>query len=65
MTNDDLPRPKPNPLRDLMREDLDPLSTVEVRERIEALRQEIARCERRLQQSGSVRSAADALFRRG
>jgi len=66
MTEDDLPRPKPDSaLVGLAREDLDRLSVEELHARIAALRAEIIRTEARLAADSSVRSAADALFRRG
>ena len=66
MTDDDLPRPKPESCASqLAREDLDRLSVEELHARITLLKAEIARTERRLAASTDVRSAADALFRRG
>ncbi|MDT7934558.1 MAG: DUF1192 domain-containing protein [Sphingomonadaceae bacterium] len=64
MTDDDLPRPKPSDaLTALTREDLGRLSVDEVQARITSLRAEIALCEARLAESGSVKAAANALFR--
>lgn len=54
-----------DPLVALLRQDIDRLSVDELRERIEALRGEIARCEGRVAAATSHRSAADALFRKG
>lgn len=66
MTEDDLPRSKPgSALAELAREDLDRLSVEELHARIAALNAEIARTEARLAADNAVRSAADALFRRG
>jgi uncharacterized small protein (DUF1192 family) len=65
MTENDLPRPKPSDaLTALTREDLGRLSVDEVHARIATLKAEIGRCEARLAESGSVKAAADALFRR-
>ena len=60
----DEPRPS-EPLRALEREDLDALSAAECDARIERLRAEIARTERRMTVASAHRSSADELFRRG
>lgn len=49
-------------LVELSREDLDPYAVEDLRERIEALKAEIARVEQRLESKTSGRAAADALF---
>lgn len=46
----------------LAREDLDLYGVEELRERIEALEAEIARCGVQVEKKQAVRSAADALF---
>jgi uncharacterized small protein (DUF1192 family) len=56
-------RPK-DPLAELKKQDLDPLSVDELHERIEALKQEIARVEAHIERVPSHRSAADELFKR-
>lgn len=50
-------------LLELSREDLDFYGVVELTERIESLKAEIARTEAKLQKKQSGRSAADALFK--
>ena len=50
-------------LLQLSREDLDFYGVVELAERIEGLKAEIARTEAKLQKKQSGRSAADALFK--
>ncbi len=57
------PRPS-EPLTQLLREDLDPLSVAELDARIAALTGEIARCETRKYAAVSHRSNADALFKK-
>jgi uncharacterized small protein (DUF1192 family) len=56
-------RPK-DPLAELKKQDLDPLSVDELHERIEALKQEIARVEAHIERVQSHRSAAEELFKR-
>ena len=53
-----------DPLVELVRQDLDPLSLNELAERIEALRQEIARVEAHIAKVQRHRSAADDIFKR-
>lgn len=48
----------------LRREDLDPLSLDELRQRIAVLEAEIERTRAKLNSASSFRSAADALFKR-
>lgn len=52
-----------SPLALLMREDLDPFSVDELRDRIDLLKAEIARTEAKRQSSTAFRSVADGLFR--
>ncbi|MEX6725739.1 DUF1192 domain-containing protein [Sphingosinicellaceae bacterium M-36] len=60
-----LPRRRPgDPLVELMRQDLDPLSRDELEERITLLEAEIARCRGKLAAAGAFRQVADALFRK-
>ena len=54
-----------DPLATLARQDLDALSVAELDRRIALLQAEIARTESKRVAADSVRSAADALFRRG
>jgi uncharacterized small protein (DUF1192 family) len=56
-------RPK-DPLAELKKQDLDPLSVDELHERIEALKQEIARVEAHIERVQSHRSAAEELYKR-
>jgi uncharacterized small protein (DUF1192 family) len=53
-----------DPLVELGRQDLDPLSIEELHERIEALRAEIGRVEAHMQRAETHRSAAEELFKK-
>jgi uncharacterized small protein (DUF1192 family) len=53
-----------DPLVALGKQDLDPLSIVELQERIEALKAEIARVEAHMQRAQTHRSAAEELFKK-
>ncbi len=65
MTEDDsLPRRVNDPLAQLARQDLDPFSVNELRERIDILQSEIARTSAKIEGAVSHRAGADALFRR-
>lgn len=65
MDLDDLFPDKPkDPLAELGRQDLDPLSIEELHERIEALKAEIARVEAHIERVTAHRSAAEELFKR-
>ena len=65
MDFDDLFSSKPkDPLVELARQDLGPLSLDELELRIEALRAEIARVEAHRESAARHRSAADELFKR-
>ena len=65
MDLDDLFPSKPDdPLTQLGKQDLDPLSIDELHARIEALRAEIARVEAHIERATSHRSAAEQLFKR-
>lgn len=62
----DVDEPRPSePLRALELEDLDALSPAECDARVERLRLEIARTDRRRAVASAHRSTADELFRRG
>ncbi|RDV07794.1 DUF1192 domain-containing protein [Sphingorhabdus pulchriflava] len=63
--DENLPLRGTDPLSQLVRQDLDPLSIDELKERIEQLKSEIARCESKINAASSHRNAADALFRKG
>jgi uncharacterized small protein (DUF1192 family) len=65
MDEDDFFSSRPqDPLSLLVKQDLGPLSVDELNERIETLRQEIARVEQHLTATARHRSAADELFKR-
>ena len=65
MDIDELFPSKPgDPLKELARQDLDPMSQDELAERIEALKTEIARVEAHLSAVSKHRSAAEELFRK-
>ena len=53
-----------DPLTELARQDLDPLSVSELDERIAALKEEIARVEAHIERVTAQRSAAEELFRK-
>jgi len=65
MDLDDLFPDKPkDPLAELKKQDLDPLSIDELHERIDSLKGEIARVEAHIQRVQSHRSAAEDLFKK-
>ena len=65
MDADDLFAGRPgDPLGLLVKQDLDPFSVEELRQRIESLRGEIARTEKRLAHAADHRASADSLFKR-
>ena len=53
-----------DPLTQLTKEDLDPLSIEELNERIATLREEITRIEAHIERVNRDRSAAEELFKR-
>ena len=53
-----------DPLVELARQDLDPISIEELEARIEALKAEIARVEAHIQKVQTHRSAAEELFKK-
>ena len=64
MDLEDLFPSKPgDPLVELARQDLDPMSVAELEERIEALKAEIARVEAHMKRVADHRSAAEELFK--
>ena len=65
MDVDDLFPSKPgDPLVELGRQDLDPISVEELHERIAALKAEIARVEAHIERVSAHRSAAEELFKK-
>lgn len=65
MDIDELFPSKPgDPLTELARQDLDPLSVDELRDRIEALKAEIERVEAHIERVSAHRSAAEELFKK-
>jgi uncharacterized small protein (DUF1192 family) len=65
MDLDDLFPSKPgDPLVELARQDLDPMSIEELQERIEARKVEIARVEAHIQRVQTHRSAAEEIFKK-
>ena len=65
MDLEDLFPSKPgDPLVELAKQDLDPMSIEELQERIEALKAEIARVEAHMHRAQTHRSAAEELFKK-
>ena len=65
MDIDDLFPSRPgDPLTELAKQDLDPISIEELEARIEALKAEIARVEAHMQRVQAHRSAAEELFKK-
>ena len=65
MDDDDFFSGKPqDPLTQLVKQDLGPLSVDELQARIETLRSEIARVEAHLQAASAHKSAAEQLFKK-
>jgi uncharacterized small protein (DUF1192 family) len=65
MDLDDLFPSKPgDPLTELAKQDLDPMSIEELRARIEALKAEIERVENHIDRAQTHRSAAEKLFKK-
>ncbi len=60
---DDLPHRVRDPLAELARQDLDPLSVEELAARIAALEAEIARARQKMERAVNHRASADALFK--
>jgi uncharacterized small protein (DUF1192 family) len=63
-SDENLPLRRDDPLANLVRQDLDPLSVDELEERIATLKAEIGRCEGKIAFATRHRSAADALFKK-
>jgi uncharacterized small protein (DUF1192 family) len=65
MDLDDLFPSKPgDPLVELAKQDLDPMSIEELQARVESLKAEIARVEAHIARATAHRSAADELFKK-
>ena len=65
MDLDDLFPNKPgDPLVELGKQDLDPMSIEELKDRVESLKAEIARVEAHMSRAQSHRSAAEELFKK-
>jgi uncharacterized small protein (DUF1192 family) len=62
--DENLPLRRDDPLANLVRQDLDPLSVAELEERIATLKSEIGRCEGKIAFANRHRSVADALFKK-
>jgi len=62
--DDNLPKGADDPLNLLARQDLDPLSVEELRNRISALETEIARTRKKIEQAVNHKASAEALFRK-
>ena len=62
-SDENLPLRRDDPLANLVRQDLDPLSVAELEERIATLKAEINRCEGKIAFATRHRSVADALFK--
>lgn len=62
--DENLPLRRDDPLTNLVKQDLDPLSVAELEQRIAALKLEIARCEGKVAFAGRHRSIADQLFKK-
>ncbi len=62
-SDENLPLRRDDPLTNLVRQDLDPLSVAELEERIASLKAEIDRCEGKIAFATRHRSVADALFK--
>ena len=59
-----LPRKPDDPLTQLTRQDLDPLSVEELNARIEALEAEIARTKAKIDAAVQFRASADSIFKK-
>lgn len=65
MEPDDLFAKRPDdPVTQLVRQDLDPLSVAELEARIAALEGEIARCRKKISTAVNHRATADSLFKK-
>jgi len=62
--DDDLPRKADNPLAQLIRQDLGPLSVADLEARIKALEGELARTRSKIESAVNHKATAEALFKR-
>ena len=60
----DLPRKADDPLTQLLRQDLGPLSVAELEARVAALEGEIARSRSKIERAVNHKASAEALFKR-
>ena len=60
----DLPRKIDDPLAQLLRQDLGPLSVADLEERVRALEGEIARTRSKIENAVNHKASAEALFKR-
>ena len=63
-SDENLPLRRDDPLANLVRQDLDPLSVDELEKRIAILKLEIERCDGKIAFANRHRSVADALFKK-
>ena len=63
-SDENLPLRRDDPVVQLARQDLDPLSVAELDARVAALEQEIVRVRRHRDRAVNQRASADALFKR-
>jgi uncharacterized small protein (DUF1192 family) len=62
--DEDLPRKVNDPITQLIRQDLGPLSLAELEQRIRALEGEIARTKSKIENAVNHKASAEALFKR-
>ncbi|AYO76331.1 MULTISPECIES: DUF1192 domain-containing protein [Sphingobium] len=62
--DNDLPRKADDPLAQLLRQDLGPLSVAELEARIKALETEITRTRTKIESAVNHKATAEALFKR-
>src|SRR3546814_5186881 len=62
--DENLPRRADDPIAALQRQDLDPFSVEELRERVTALEAEISRTRKKIEYAVNHKASAEALFRR-
>ena len=62
--DNDLPRKAEDPLAQLLKQDLAPLSVTDLEQRISALEGEIARTRQKIEDAVNHKASAEALFKR-
>lgn len=62
--DNDLPRKADDPLAQLLRQDLGPLSVTDLEQRIKALEGEISRTRSKIEDAVNHKASAEALFKR-